>query len=114
MSPHTTLMVEQPEAQVHPTAQLEMGQFFAELWKEFKVGSIIETHSANILLRLRRLVKKGVLDTKEVSVVFFDCVDNKPTIRNLFIAQDGSFEPGLPMEFFGADVLEGLKMGAGK
>ncbi len=114
MSPYTTLMVEQPEAQVHPTAQLEMGQFFADLWKEFKVGSIIETHSGNILLRLRRLIKKEALDTKEVSVAFFDCVDDRPVINNLCITQDGSLEPGLPMEFFGADVLEGLEMGAGE
>jgi len=27
------LTVEQPEAQLHPTAQLELGSFFAELWK---------------------------------------------------------------------------------
>ena len=34
MAPYTTLMVEQPEAQVHPTAQLELGSFFADLWKK--------------------------------------------------------------------------------
>ena len=113
-SPGTTMIVEQPEAQVHPTAQLEMGQFFADLWEKYKVGSIIETHSGNILLRLRRLIIRGDLDAKNVAVAFFDCENEKPTIKNLYITEDGSFEPGLPMQFFGADVIEGLQMGAGE
>ena len=71
MEPYTTLMVEQPEAQLHPTAQLEMGGFFADLWNKRKVGSIIETHSDNILLRLRRLIAKGDLSHKDVSIAYF-------------------------------------------
>ena len=33
-------------------------------------------------------------------------------VRNLDIEADGSLEKGLPMQFFGADVLEALDMGA--
>ena len=47
-----------------PTAQLEMGGFFAELWNDRKVPSLIETHSANIILRLRKLVSKGQLESR--------------------------------------------------
>jgi len=115
MSPYTSLMVEQPEAQLHPTAQLEMGSFFADLWKKRNVGSIIETHSDNILLRLRRLIAKGKLSHEDVSVAFFAFDEdngNMPIVRNLDINEDGSMQPGLPMEFFGADVIEGLKLGA--
>ena len=115
MAPHTALMVEQPEAQLHPTAQLEMGTYFADLWTQRKVTSIIETHSDNILLKLRRLIAKEELSHKDVSVAFFTFDDNKnnmPVIRNLDINQDGSIEPGLPMEFFGANIIEGMKLGA--
>ena len=110
------LMVEQPEAQLHPTAQLEMGSFFADIWKEFGVGSIIETHSNNILLRLRRLVANGTINKDDVSVAFFE-IDEKgrATVKNLSIELDGSMEPDdLPMEFFHADILEGLELGAGE
>lgn len=116
MSPHTLLMVEQPEAQLHPTAQLEMGSFYADLWNKRKVASIIETHSDNILLRLRRLIAKGELSHEDVSVAFFtfdEANGNMPIIRNLDIGEDGSMQPGLPMEFFGADIIEGLQLGAG-
>ena len=117
MSPYTLMMVEQPEAQLHPTAQLEMGSYFADLWNQRKVGSIIETHSDNILLRLRRLIAKGELSHQDISVAFFtfdEDNDNMPIIKNLDINEDGSMEAGLPMEFFGADVIEGLKLGAGR
>ena len=115
MNPFTTLMVEQPEAQLHPTAQLELGSYFAELWKERKVASIIETHSDNILLRLRRLIANGELNHEDVSVAYFTFDEdnrNMPIIKNLDINEDGSMEAGLPMEFFGADVIEGLRLGA--
>ena len=115
MAPYTTLMVEQPEAQLHPTAQLELGSYFADLWKERKVASIIETHSDNILLRLRRLIANGELNHEDVSVAYFTFDEenrNMPIIKNLDINEDGSMEAGLPMEFFGADVIEGLRLGA--
>ena len=113
MAPYTSLMVEQPEAQLHPTAQLEMGSYFADLWNQRKVGAIIETHSDNILLRLRRLIAKQELPNQDVSVAFFTFDENNmPIIKNLDINEDGSMESGLPMEFFGADVIEGMQLGA--
>ena len=117
MPRYTTLMVEQPEAQLHPTAQLELGNFFADLWKRRNVGSIIETHSSNVLLRLRRLIANGELSPNDVSVAFFTFDDNNqnmPIVRNLDVNDNGSMDAGLPMEFFGADVIEGLKLGARK
>jgi len=114
MAPQTTLMVEQPEAQLHPTAQLELGSFFADLWMRRQISSIIETHSANIILRLRRLIARRDLSHEDVSVAYFtfDEESNMPTVKNLDINEDGSMEAGLPMEFFGADIFEGLQLGA--
>lgn len=121
--PGQLLIVEQPEAQLHPTAQLEMGGFFAELWNERKVPSLIETHSANIILRLRKLIARGELKAEDVSVAFFTLenvadsthgVHSAVVVKNIDIRADGSLDKGLPMEFFGADVLEALEIGSGK
>jgi ABC-type ATPase involved in cell division len=134
------LMVEQPEAQLHPTAQLELGSFFAELWNGRGVPSLIETHSPNILLRLRKLISKGQLSPADVSVAFFtvgkrsrpsmEMIDDlfgdeegmpgrfpAVVVKNLNINPDGSLgskEDGLPMEFFGADIKEALDFGEAK
>lgn len=119
-SPGQLLIVEQPEAQLHPTAQLDMGNFFAELWSDRKVPSLIETHSSNIILRLRKLVSKGQLQASDISLTFFT-LDKRPgkrsgahtavLVRNIDINPDGSLERGLPMEFFGADIAEALDFG---
>lgn len=115
------LLVEQPEAQLHPTAQLELGSFFAELWRQKGVPSIVETHSANVLLRLRRLVKEGRIQPTDVSVAFFTVQQVEGprgakfpavVVKNLDIDKNGLLSKGLPMEFFGADVLEAMEMGA--
>lgn len=111
------LMIEQPEAQLHPAAQLEFGSFFAELWTKRGVGCVIETHSQNILLRLRRLIAKGDLSHQDISVVYCkldDAEGKNPVVKNLTINKDGSMEPGLPIEFFAPDIREGLKLGIGE
>ena len=111
MPEYTSMIVEHPETQIHPTAQLELGSYFAELWTKRKVGSIIETHSRNILLRLRRLIAEGKLNAKSVSVVFFDIENEKPLVKNLEIDSNGDLEKGLPAQFFGAGTAENLKIG---
>ncbi len=121
MVPNQLLIVEQPEAQLHPTAQMELGTFFANLWTTRKVPSIIETHSSNIILRIRKLVSKGELDPSDVSLVYFYIDDNNGKytsnndksvdVKNIHINTDGSLQKGLPMEFFGADILEALNFG---
>ena len=111
MPPRSQLLVEQPEAQVHPTAQIEMGSFFVELWKQYQVGSVIETHSDNLLLRIRNHVARGVVSTNEVSIAFFTLDDQgEPTVKNLDVYDDGTIQEGLPMEFFGKNLTEALKM----
>ena len=111
MRPYSHLIVEQPEAQIHPTAQIRMGSFFVDLWKELKVGSIIETHSENILLRIRKCIVKEEISPDDVSIAYFDYDKKIPTITNLTIKADGTMQEGLPMQFFGANLKEVLEIG---
>jgi len=112
------LLVEQPEAQLHPTAQLELGSFFVELWNERGVPSIVETHSGNILLRLRLLVKQGKLSADDISIAYFRIEELlRPrhaavVVDNLSIDERGGIVGDLPMEFFGADIIEALDLGS--
>jgi predicted ATPase len=91
-----------------------MASFFADLWKLRHVPSIIETHSSNIIMRIRRLVANGTLSPNDVSIAYVCVQEKMPTIRNLDIDAEGNLEKGLPMEFFGADVLDSIKLGAGR
>ena len=112
MESDTQLIVEQPEARIHPNAQIEMGSFFVDLWKKRRVGSIIETHSENILLRIRNHIVKGDISLEDVSIAYFHYDEKMPMVTNLNIKADGTMQEGLPMKFFGADLIEVLDMGA--
>ncbi len=114
LRPEQLLMVEQPEAQLHPSAQLELGTFFAELLNERKVMSLIETHSSQLILRLRRLVANGTVQPNDVSLAYVYVKDGMPRIENLDILPNGNLQEGLPMEFFGADLKEAMDLRAKK
>jgi predicted ATPase len=115
MRPGGTLAVEHPENGLHPTNELALGSFFAGLWLSRGVRSIIETHSDNLVLRLRRLAASGELPNQDISIAYFH--QNPDTgaiqVRNIGVRENGWLEPGLPMSFFGANVTEALNLGAG-
>ena len=65
-------MVEQLK-HIAPFCTIRDGSFFSDLWTERKVYSLIETHSSNILLRLRLIADANhPLKSGDVSVAFVD------------------------------------------
>ena len=114
MPRNSTMIIEQPESQVHPTAQMEIGSYIADLWNTRKVGTIIETHSSNLILRLRKLIAYEKLKPEDVSIAYFDVSDGNGTIDNIDIGSDGGYVEGIPMEFFNADIIEGLELRTAK
>ncbi|WP_323666408.1 AAA family ATPase [Pectobacterium punjabense] len=64
------LLFENPEVHLHPSAQVLMGQFLAEV-ANAGVQVIIETHSDHILNGIRRAVKNGKIEHDNVSFNFF-------------------------------------------
>jgi hypothetical protein len=56
------------------------------------------------------LVSNGDLKCEDISIAYFYVKDEIVKVKNLDIRPDGSLEKGLPMEFFGADVIEALEL----
>ena len=114
MRPGGTLAVEHPENGLHPTNQLALGSFFADLWLRRGVRSIVETHSDNLILRLRQLAASAQLPNRDISIAYFHQNPDPGAIqvRNIGVRGNGWLEPGLPMSFFRANVTESLDMGA--
>lgn len=66
------IVIEQPELHLHPAAHGQLIELFAESAKLNQQNFIIETHSENILLRLRRLILEKKFDlTPEDFVIYF-------------------------------------------
>ncbi|MGO9812711.1 MAG: AAA family ATPase [Isosphaeraceae bacterium] len=73
-SPGDLLLVENPEAHLHPAGQAKMGVFLATV-ASAGVQVILETHSDHILNGVRRAVKTGVVQHHNVTCHYFKARD---------------------------------------
>lgn len=55
-----TVIIENPEAHLHPKAQSELGSFLAQMAEE-EVQIIVETHSDHIINGIRKAVKQKII-----------------------------------------------------
>lgn len=69
-APGTLLLIENPEAHLHPKGQSQMGRLLA-LAASAGVQVVIETHSDHVLNGIRLTVHGGMLDPKDVQLHYF-------------------------------------------
>ncbi len=73
--PGDTLIIENPEAHLHPAAQSIIGNFLA-LISQMGVQVFIETHSEHILNSFRVLIVQKAFDKDDINIMFFDEEEN--------------------------------------
>jgi predicted ATPase len=107
VSKENMILIEEPEIHLHPKAQAELASMLAEIIKNTDNTFILETHSENMLLRLRKLIRHGELSKDDVSVIYVDkkegkgsyCIplelDEEGYITNINDIPGGFFEEGL-------------------
>ena len=104
------ILIEQPELHLHPAAQSEIGSLL-NLSIEQGNQLIVETHSANLIERLRRLIREGELDNNDVNIIYIGMDNERGGSRCDVIGFDekGEFTETWPEEsFFGERELEYL------
>lgn len=65
------IIVENPEAHLHPSAQAKMMNEMITVAKERRIQLIVETHSDHVLNTSLRAVKERKLEAKDLQVLFF-------------------------------------------
>lgn len=102
--------IEEPEANLHPKFQAELGQLFVEIAKtqiHQRNQILIETHSQNLTLRILKLIRKGLLDPSDVA---FNCIyrdsNDRISVFSPQILDDGNFVGSWPGGFFDEDLFE--------
>jgi len=70
-APGQLLIVDSPEAHLHPRGQSRMGCFLAQAATGGQI--LIETHSDHVLNGVRLAVRDGLIAPSDVSIYFFDC-----------------------------------------
>jgi predicted ATPase len=69
--PGTLLLLENPEAHLHPRGQAQMGRFLA-IAAANGVQIIVESHSDHVLNGIRLAVKEGIIKPEEAKLMFFN------------------------------------------
>jgi predicted ATPase len=102
VQPGNLLIIENPEAHLHPSAQTEIGIFLA---KVAAAGAqvIVETHSDHVLNGVRLAVKKGALSPSDLQIHYFNPRNTQPRWVTPMISADGALD-SWPKGFF--DQLE--------
>ena len=111
------IMVENPEAHLHPAGQSDIGEFLA-LTAKSGTQVILETHSDHVLNGIRKALKKERLKPNDVAIHFFlprDEEEKMPQVISPSINQDGDLDQW-PTGFFDQfdkdlDFLIGLDTG---
>lgn len=100
---NATVIVEEPELNLHPALQSKLAEFFHFVNKEYKIKFIIETHS-EYLIRMSQLIVAQEKYTTEESlnpnpfkVHYFD-MDSGPYVMNF--TENGKFDRNFGEGFY--------------
>ena len=90
--PDSIIVLEQPELHLHPAAHGDLAELFAKSAKENNQTFIIETHSENIILRLRKLIVENDFGfTKDDLIIY--CIEDAELkgkeLREITVEEDG-------------------------
>lgn len=89
--PGSLVIIENPEAHLHPRAQSQIGQFLAKAASS-GVQIIVETHSDHLLNGIRKAAKQQLIHADDVAIYFFAGLDEEglPKIESPRLNSDGS------------------------
>ncbi len=104
----TLIIIEEPESHLHPYAHSQLAQLFAESVKDDKNKKyLIETHSQNFVLRLRRIIAEGNMKASDLGIYYvdFDEEKNESTMKQINVDDCGGVD-WWPEGIFGETNIE--------
>ena len=93
------ILIEQPEAHLHPRAQAKMADFLIDV-VNYGNRVMVETHSEHLLLRLQRRVAEKKIKPESINVCYFDQTQEGTRKLDMAIDDRGYFAEPIPEGFF--------------
>ena len=89
---NSVMIVEEPELHLHPSAHAPLMELIAHSASNNGGVALVETHSENMVLALRRMVARGELSTDKVSIAYIDFDDEtgEAVLKPINIKSNGS------------------------
>ncbi len=97
------LILEQPEAHLHPKVQSELGDVLIDVVKNRNVQIILESHSEHLLHRLQRRIAEEEISADQTALYFCQINDGTSEIEHLDVDEYGNIR-NWPQNFFGDDM----------
>ncbi|MGA1977919.1 MAG: AAA family ATPase [Bacteroidales bacterium] len=100
------LILEQPEASLHPAFQSKLAELIYDAATKFNIQFIIETHSEYLIRKIQYLTAKGDMTPRDSIIYYFDKHDStgqpkgELQIKKIKILDDGSLSEELGPGFF--------------
>ena len=83
-------LLQQPEVHMHPRGQAELSDFVCNAYKVSGNRFLIETHSDFIINRIRLLVRHGVVEAPDVSIIYFEPNGSSVELHNIELDENGN------------------------
>ena len=97
------LILEQPEAHLHPKVQSELADVLIDVVKNRNIQIILESHSAHLLHRLQRRIAEEQISADDTAFYFCQINDSTSQIERLKVDEYGNIR-NWPQNFFGDDM----------
>ena len=84
--------------------QAELGDLLIEQAKLLAQGTgkqiIVETHSENLLLRIKKRLREGSITPSEVSIIYVSRFPGGGSLaQSIRVSEDGKFRDDMPLDF---------------
>ena len=97
------LILEQPEAHLHPKVQSELADLLIEVVKNRKLQIILESHSEHLLIRLMRRIAEQQISADDTAFYFCEMNEGTSEIERLNVDDYGNIT-NWPQNFFGDEM----------
>ena len=85
----TRVLMQQPEVHLHPKAQAALGSFIASMKKSSDQYYMIETHSDFLIDRILLESRQGIINHKDISILFLEKEKGKTVVHTLKVNGSG-------------------------
>src|ERR1035437_351191 len=101
----STLLIEEPEMHLHPSAQSELADIIIDAVRNRKLQIIVESHSEQFLRRLQLRIAEGELPASDAALYFCHMENGESKAELLRLTDDGYIK-NWPPNFFGDEMAD--------